>query len=227
MHYFIDGYNLMFRVLRAGDDLQMQRESIIRDLNRKIQVVGLDVTIVFDAQYQKGESSRSHVQHLEILFTAQGETADECILHMLKRVKNPREQTVVTSDKKLAWLARRRGAHTETVEDFLKILNKRYQNKLKRPQVPLVQETIIPSPPKKTIPILTQKALPEECFEYYLEKFESNFQEIPQSQPAKKSEQPQKKKSQKPKKANPEKGLSDRDRWMKAFERSLSDDEAN
>ena len=36
MHYFIDGYNLLFRILRAGDNLQKQREEIIQDLEIKI-----------------------------------------------------------------------------------------------------------------------------------------------------------------------------------------------
>lgn len=223
MHYFIDGYNLMFRILRAGDDLQLQRESIIRDLNRKIEVVGLDVTIVFDAQYQSGESSRSHLQHLEICFTSQGETADELILRQLQHDKNPRQQTIVTSDKKLAWLARRRGAQTETVEDFLKSLNNRVKNKLKRSKLTPPPD-IIP-PIKKITPPSTQKSSTEECFEYYLEQFEISFQKMAESQAIKKVEieSPKKRKKPKTKKIQDE-GLSNMERWMKAFERKLDID---
>lgn len=224
MHYFIDGYNLMFRILRAGDDLQMQRASIILDLNRKIQVVGLDVTIVFDAQYQSGESTRSHLKHLEIYFTNQGETADELILQKLQHEKNPRQQTIVTSDKKLAWLARRRGALTETVEDFLKSLNNRCKNKLKNS--PSTSARAILPPPKKVIPVSTKKPSPEECFEYYLEEFEANFQEMAKMQPVKELKSPPKKKKKaKTKELKQDEGLSNMERWVKAFERNLEDDE--
>ena len=69
MHYFIDGYNLLFRTTYASEDLAFQRQQIILDLNKKIQVLNLDVTIVFDSQYHPGESERFHYNQLEIEFT--------------------------------------------------------------------------------------------------------------------------------------------------------------
>src|ERR1700722_447984 len=105
MHYFIDGYNLLFRVVRAliDEDLQQQREKIIADLSHKISLLNIDATIIFDSYYQKGLRERSFSQSLEVLFTDEGETADECILDELKKCPHPRNEMVVTSDKKLAW----------------------------------------------------------------------------------------------------------------------------
>lgn len=224
MHYFIDGYNLMFRILRAGDNLQQQRESIIHDLGRKIRAVGLDATLVFDAQYQSEESSRSHIKELEIYFTDQGESADDFILKQLRLDKNPQRQIVVTSDKKLAWLARRKGAQTETVEDFLRQLNNRFKNRLLRSKSPSLKEKPA-TPPKKELPAPATKSSPDECSDYYLTQFEAQYQEWLKQQPEKKIEKVKNKKSsQKPRKAKREEGLTDEERWMNAFERDLNND---
>jgi len=221
MHYIIDGYNLMFRTLRANDDLQTQRESIIRDLNAKIHIVNLDVTIVFDAHYQKGESSRSHLQHLEIFFTEHGQTADEWILNYLKHEKKPQQQIVITSDKKLAWQSRRKGAHTLTIEDFLKELNQRYKNKLKQQTISpkLIQSKKI----EKINPVIKTISKPKNEYDYYLEQFEIRSKELAESAPQKSLLS--KKKYKKRKIAEKEDCLSNIERWKKAFERHLEDED--
>ena len=132
MHYYIDGYNLLFRVLRAGDDLQKQRQEITADIGKKVTLLELEATLVFDSHYQKDGYVRSHLNSLEIVFTAMGETADELILQELKESAHPSQHTVVTSDKKLANLCRLRQAKTESIDEFLGWLNKRYKNKQRR-----------------------------------------------------------------------------------------------
>src|SRR4051794_8621543 len=77
MHYLIDGYNILFRLLHGSDDLQSQRQAFIYDLNKKISLINLDVSIVFDSTFQIGGRSRTHYDALEILYSAEGETADE------------------------------------------------------------------------------------------------------------------------------------------------------
>lgn len=221
MHYLIDGYNLMFRVLKAGDDLQKQRERIIHDLNAKIQFLGLDATLVFDAQYQFGAAQRTHYKQVEILFTAEGETADDYILHELKSSQHPAGYTVVTSDKKLAWLSRRRLAHTEEVDEFLGWLNKRYKNKLRRLKEAR-EAPVPPKPAKKQPPVVPIPTSPEECFNYYLQQFEERFQKIAKKVPEKKEAKAKpratsyKKQVRPPKKTKAD-DQSDMDRWLQAF----------
>ena len=65
MHYFIDGYNLLFRIVHAGDDLKTQRDELIQDLIHKVNLLQLDVTLVFDSQYQNDEGSRTHHDYLK------------------------------------------------------------------------------------------------------------------------------------------------------------------
>ena len=130
MHYYIDGYNLLFRTMGSSiDDLQSHRNSLIASLNVKVASLKLDVTLVFDSQYLEGEGSRSHYKHLEICFTPRGITADEFILRQLQFCRFPQRETVITSDKDLAYKARNYTASTQSIEEFLGWLNKRYKKK--------------------------------------------------------------------------------------------------
>ncbi len=162
----------------------------------------------------------SRQPHLEIFFTGQGVTADDYILHQLKHIEHPRQHTVVTSDKKLAWQSRRKGAHTVTIEEFLKLLNNRFKNKLKRTrQTPAPKLISAPTP----LPLAESKK--KEGNDYYLEHFETNFLKIVEAEAAKKMAKHTKtKKSAKTKKDNIDETLSNMERWMNAFERNLDND---
>lgn len=241
MHYFIDGYNLLFRLLN-GEDLQSQREAIIHDLNKKIALVKLDVSIVFDAAFQIGERTRTHYQELEILYTAEGETADEYIIDEIKNSPHPQQETVVTSDKKLAWRVRHRSAHTESVEEFILWLNRSYKNKVrqlkKEKQKPKQEPTqeALPKPLKKLPPpsLIPPKDAPLEAYtDYYQQAFESEYQEILKKEKAREeksvaSSPTQKRPPRRPKKqqdpfATPpspeEKAATEMERWLKIFEK--------
>lgn len=241
MHYLIDGYNLLFRLLH-GENLQSQRETIIDDLSKKIALIKLDASIVFDAAFQLGERTRSHYGELEILFTATGETADEYIIDEINNNPHPQQETVVTSDKKLAWRVRNCSAHTESVEEFMLWLNRAYKNKIRQ----LKKETQKPAPvipipsshslaPRSLIP--PKEASLEAYSDYYRQVFESEWQEILQKEELRKqasasSPSTQKRSSRKPKQrrdpfATPptpeEKAATDMERWFKLFEKRLTE----
>lgn len=240
MHYYIDGYNMLFRLVHAGDNLQSQREAIIHDLNQKIELVRINVSIVFDAAFQPGGyRTRSHFNRLEILYTDEGELADDFIIDELKTISNPRQETVVTSDKKLAWRARSYSAHTESVESFIAWLNKSYKNKLRliktgesplplkpalKPPTPVVQPVI----PSKIIHP-TDEASIEQCTSYYEQVFEKRFQELLKEEPISKrkkeklSHPPKKEKKKKHKVEQPlvEGASNEMERWLKAFEHRI------
>ena len=46
MHYYIDGYNLLFRTLQGTRELRTQREALVIDLDLKAGLLGLDITVV-------------------------------------------------------------------------------------------------------------------------------------------------------------------------------------
>jgi len=206
MLYLIDGYNLMFRVLGAGDVLKEQRERLIHDLKLKIERVAIKTMLVFDSQHRMGEESFTHMPALDILFTAEGQTADDFILDWIQKQKDPAHITVVTSDKRLSSSVRRRGAKTESTEEFMAWLTKRFRNKLRKKAPPPQPKPLIPK--KKTL-----SSQPEECFDYYLEMFEKSY-EAPPPKPAHPKLSKRKKKP--PKKTE---SVDDMERWLRVFEK--------
>ena len=252
MHYFIDGYNLLFRFLRDDNKLSDQRNSVIYDLNFKADMLDLEVTVVFDAQYQLGETSRSHYDNLEILFSGHGQTADDLILEEIKREKNPRQVVVVTSDKKLAWFARRCSAQTESVEFFMDWLNRRYKNKLRALKNPkslipktsslsskkhtedvLQPDQALTPPEPKALKVPSARSTPEECFDYYLDLFQSEANKVIESRVQKKQTQAQsqmvksKRKGKNPTERPEPPILDHTDRWLKIFEQKFNDPDKN
>ena len=215
MHYLIDGYNLLFRVLKPGDSLHDQRKIITTELEKKLRAIGFDATLIFDSHYREDEGSRGHLNALEIVFTAHEESADAYILRFLKDSPKPQNYTVVTSDKTLARLCRLRLAKTESIDDFMGQLNKRYKNKLRPPEAAPAPEAAPPPPAPKEPP---GNAAPENCFDYYLRLFEEAAakEELP---PKKQDASPVRSKRKKVEKTPQAPALTDEERWLKAFQR--------
>jgi len=227
MHYYIDGYNLLFRALGPSlDNLKYHRKALISSLNTKIASLKLEVTIVFDSQYLAGEGSRSHYKHLEICFTPLGVTADEYILQELEFCSAPQREVVITSDRDLAYKARTYSASTESVEEFLGWLNKRYKKKALARHKPM---ELPPSKKKDTAlaavqpPIVEKIKLPPEgTIEYYLLQFEEKLKALKVPEPPKRAKQ---KKKKIPVDIEPS-HLTEEERWLKIFlDRLKSKDE--
>lgn len=230
MHYYIDGYNLLFRFSNHKNDFTSMREEMIRDLDLQATSLQLKITIVFDAQYQLGEFCRTHFRSIEILYTAFGELADELILSEIRTKTAPHRITVVTSDKKLAWFARRCDAKTESVEHFRAWINRRYHNKVRREIEVKQAKKVIPQKKEAAVPLSPQKPLKplksasvEECHHYYQEQFEERLKVEEVVQEVKRTKRTIAKGSKKPKqqkhKVDVESDpVSEMERWLKLFE---------
>lgn len=158
MHYFIDGYNLLFRLTHKGNDLQSQRTAIIRDISQKISMVGLEASIIFDGAAQPGEGSHYHIESCEVVFTGKGISADDYIILQIDHSRKPHQKIVVSSDKKLTASTRSLGAQAKSIEEFIPWLNQVYEKRRtkskshivkKKKTLDLVVEP--PPPPKKLI----------------------------------------------------------------------------
>lgn len=99
----IDGYN----IIGAWDELEkLKRRDISEARDRLLTILteyqaysGDRVIVVFDALYVKGLESKQAIDNLEVIFTKEKETADECIERLVKEVKNVKNQVyVATSD---------------------------------------------------------------------------------------------------------------------------------
>jgi predicted RNA-binding protein with PIN domain len=140
MHYLIDGYNLLFRLLGDPHPLQKNRQAAIIELNDKIKLLKLKASIVFDgAAYAEDHSTRSHFDRTEIVYTAKKLSADDYILEVIEQSKRPSQNTVVTSDMGLARRARHMGAQVMMIEDFVAWINKK--KKKTRSEKPLSKES--------------------------------------------------------------------------------------
>lgn len=221
MHYYIDGYNLLFRNCEAKDQLQKYRNSLLDYFNKSIHLLGLNATVVFDSQYRVGEATRGHLIDLEVIFTGEGETADDYIVHELENRHSVGIQMVITSDKRLAWRARRAGALTQTSEDFLSWLERRIQNKQKKPskKKSFIQPLVTPQPKPEVSKEPKNTSTAEECVDYYQSVFESRYNEIEASKQIKKSSKPKKIKKIEPPEEKPT-VISDYDRWLNIFEKN-------
>lgn len=235
MHYYIDGYNLLFFLnITAHHALKNQRHELLQYLSERIAAVQIDVSLVFDAAFQLGESSRSHLPHLEIIFTAERESADEFIIDQIRSSgKNSKHELVVTSDKTLAWHARSYGAKTQGVGEFISWLEKCYQNKQRHKRRPPHPSPISKAPPTKIAPERHEPAVPpkiskaEECLSYYEQVFEARFQKLLKEE-ATERQRPAKEKSRHLFKKEPLQPLlkdrrSQNEKWLEAFENRLKE----
>lgn len=99
----VDGYN----IIGAWDELQKLKEKDIGQArDRLIELMaeyqsysGFRVIVVFDAYYVKGIESKLKSYKVEVIYTKENETADECIEKLVKKLKNVQTQVyVATSD---------------------------------------------------------------------------------------------------------------------------------
>jgi len=127
--YLIDGYNLLFKIHAAGDTLKEKRDRIIKALNQKAELYHLNLSIVFDGKQRDPlESVRRHLSHLEIIYTAENESADAYILSFLSTTP-VQGLIVITSDLQLKEQCALLGAQTQTIEEFLIALERKKKRK--------------------------------------------------------------------------------------------------
>ena len=99
----VDGYNIIgawdeLKNLR-DTDLEQARNLLVEKMAEYKAYRGIRVIVVFDAYYVPGKQSKLKDYNVEIIYTKENETADECIERLVKEVKNIKTQVyVATSD---------------------------------------------------------------------------------------------------------------------------------
>lgn len=137
MHFFIDGYNFLFQLSHDWHfDLRTQREAIIQAFSEKIEELKLSLTIVFDgAEMPRGDYTRGHWKNVEVVYTHEGLTADDYIIHQLEQVKHGKLYTVVTADRELMNKAKMLGAYAMDNKEFFQLLEHRKKKQIRRKSV--------------------------------------------------------------------------------------------
>ncbi|PCI94355.1 hypothetical protein COB11_03935 [Candidatus Aerophobetes bacterium] len=134
MHYYIDGYNLLFRIFEDINPLREKRETVIETLQTTLSDVKLKLSIVFDSRFELSEDFPTRLSRgsLEIIYSPKGLCADKYIIELLSFVKHPKATTVVTSDNHLALEVKALGAKTKSIDEFLEYLSRKRDAKFQR-----------------------------------------------------------------------------------------------
>lgn len=118
----IDGYNVLHSLYRELlDELGHARDKLAADMAEYAAYEGLRVMLVFDAYSVAGGAVRSELvfQGLEIMYTAEGETADSFIEKLAYRLVRQGEKVfVVTSDQIEQAVALGTGAYRMSVREL-------------------------------------------------------------------------------------------------------------
>jgi predicted RNA-binding protein with PIN domain len=120
MPLLIDGHNLIGRGrlpdLRL-DDPDDEAKLVVR-LRGYCSRTGKRVTVVFDHGLPGGRSWELSGGGVDVVFASAGHTADGILRERIRRARDPRGLTVVTSDRQIIATARARGARVTRSEEF-------------------------------------------------------------------------------------------------------------
>ena len=123
MIYLIDGHNLIGKMpdidLADPDDEQ----KLVYRLRDWIQLHSRrDVQVYFDAGEFGGVGNLNSVSRLKIQFARVGRTADELLIKAIRKLNNPQEYTLVTSDREIIYAAKQRRVGYILSEEFAAML---------------------------------------------------------------------------------------------------------
>lgn len=99
----VDGYNIIGDwdelIKLRKRDIAQARKRLIERMEEYQAYAGNRIIIVFDALYVKGTEHRELYNGVEVIYTREDETADECIERLVKSLKNVNNEVyVATSD---------------------------------------------------------------------------------------------------------------------------------
>ena len=102
-HFIIDGYNVINswpELIKLQDDLSKARDELVHILTEYGAYENYDIVVVFDAMFTEDEEHHESINdHMQVIYTGAGETADSCIERLAYAlVRQGREVHVVTSD---------------------------------------------------------------------------------------------------------------------------------
>lgn len=123
MRYLIDGHNLIAflpDIDLADPDDEAKLVYKLRGFNAR---TGKRVTVVFDGGIPGGISETLSTSKVTAKFaSAQRLSADDVLLKMIREIKNPREYTLVSSDREIRQIAAECGMPTLTADEFARKL---------------------------------------------------------------------------------------------------------
>lgn len=153
----VDGYNIIgawpeLRELK-NKDLAAARDRLIERMAEYQAYSGYRVIVVFDAHFVKGTEKKYKNYKVEVIFTRNNETADECIEKLAISLNNRKTQIhVATSDFTEQWAIFGQGALRKSARELLIEMNS-VEKKIEK-KVQKIQE----NSPTSKIPLSSEVA---------------------------------------------------------------------
>jgi hypothetical protein len=119
MPILIDGHNLIGRLPDISLADRDDEARLVSRLQGYAGRTGKRVTVVFDRGLPGGRSQALSGGRVEVVFAPTGRNADRVLIARIRRSRNPRGLTVVTSDREVIAAAERRGARVVHAEAFV------------------------------------------------------------------------------------------------------------
>jgi len=122
MPVLVDGHNLIGRLPDVSLEDPDDEARLVARLQAYAGRTGKRVTVVFDRGMPGGRSEDLSRRRVEVVFAPTGRNADRVLRERIRRSRDPRGLTVVTSDREVIATARHRGARVIRAEDFIREL---------------------------------------------------------------------------------------------------------
>ena len=135
MAYLIDGNNLLGRV--APEELRQRsgRDTLVVRLLAFQKVTRTRILLVFDGNPERERSEVPVNPKFTILYPGEGQTADDVIGDVVRRLTDRRRFFVVSSDRAVREFARENGVAAVTSEEFAKDLKAALKERRKQKEM--------------------------------------------------------------------------------------------
>jgi predicted RNA-binding protein with PIN domain len=124
--YIVDGYNVIFGTkIQAHGGVEDAREKLVRLLGSYCRKKRVEILIVWDGKGGLHPASGSRArgkggEPVKIVYSGEGQSADEKILRLVERDRTRKRITVVSNDRRhIVGEVKGLGAKTMTVEEFI------------------------------------------------------------------------------------------------------------
>jgi len=125
MPYLIDGHNLIARLPGIELDDPDDEAKLVNRLRGFVAMHGKKCTVVFDGGIPGGYSKMSNKSVQVIFAAAHRSNADKVIKQRIKKIPDPRNWTIVSSDNEVLNFARSHKMQAQTSVQFVQTLQRK------------------------------------------------------------------------------------------------------
>ncbi len=118
MPLLIDGHNLIAHLSGVRLDDPDDEARLVERLRRYQARIGKRLTVIFDRGLPGGFDRDMSTSNVKVVFAPTGRSADALIVNRVRRSRDPRGLTVVTSDQKIIAAVEKQGARVVRSERF-------------------------------------------------------------------------------------------------------------